>query len=317
MRVLLHTDDPDSARPIVAARHPDVEIATCTDYAGLADAIAGFAPQAVYTCRFDPGPFPRTALVGARSVRWISNAGSGCNHLIPWDPAVQTVTNAAGVAAASMAQFALAAMLHFAMDVPGLQADQAARTWRTRSVAPLTGRTLLLVGVGKTGREAARLGHALGMRIEGVRRTARPESPLAAIHAPEAIATAMAGADYVLVCLPLTVASRGLVGRAALDAARPGTVLIDLSRGGIVDHAALIGALDAGRLKGAALDVFPTEPLARDSPLWDRPDVLISPHCSGVYDGWEARAVEMFCENLSRWRAGQPLENIVDPIAGY
>jgi phosphoglycerate dehydrogenase-like enzyme len=204
------------------------------------------------------------------------------------------------------------------MDIPGLQADQADRHWRPgRAVSPLTGRTLLLVGVGRTGQQAARLADALGMRVEGVQRTPRPMRHLAAVHAPDDIAGAMVGADYILVCLPLTDASRGLIGTAALSAVRPGAVLVDLSRGGIVDPAALLRALDAGRLKGAALDVFPTEPLPPENLLWGRPDVLISPHCSGVYDGWEARAVEMFADNLNRWRTDQPLENIVDPVAGY
>lgn len=316
-RVLLHTDDAETAERILRAHHPDVEIATCADYDGLGDCVSTFQPDVVYSSRFSPATFPREALVGATSVKWISNAGSGCNHLLPWDPQQLTVTNSAGVAAEAMAQFALGAMLRFSMDVPGLMSDQRDRIWRARAVAPLTGKTLLLVGVGKTGQEAARLGAALGMRVTGVRRSAAPTQHLQHVYPPADISTVMADADFVLVCLPLTDQSRGLIGANALAAVKRGAVLIDLSRGGIVDMDALIDALDDGRLKGAALDVFPTEPLPADDPLWARKDILISPHCSGVYDGWEARSVEMFVANLSRWRAGETLENIVDPVAGY
>ena len=128
-RILLHTDDPDMAERVLRARHPNVMIAAHDDYRRLAQAVAGCAPEVVYTCRFLPEPFPREALVQSPTVRWVSNAGSGCNHLIPWDPARVTVTNSAGVAAEAMANFALGAMLHFALDMPGLIADQRVRLW--------------------------------------------------------------------------------------------------------------------------------------------------------------------------------------------
>jgi phosphoglycerate dehydrogenase-like enzyme len=93
--------------------------------------------------------------------------------------------------------------------------------------------------------------------------------------------------------------------------------LIDVSRGGVVDEAALLAALHAGRLKGAALDVFATEPLPPDHPLWSHDNVIITPHCSSVYDGWDVKSARMFAENLSRYRCGEPLENIVRPERGY
>ncbi len=316
-RLLVHSDQPQQACGIISARYPDIEIETCTDYPGLAAAVARFEPDVVFTSRFDPGTFPRDALIGASSVRWISNAGSGCNHLVPWDPGTQTVTNSAGVAAEAMANFAIGAMLHFAMDVPGLIADQKARDWTYREVAPLDDKTLLLIGAGKTALATARIAKAMKMRVEAVRARHRPAPDLDAVHGPDGLTTAIARADYILVCLPLTDLSRGMIGQTALAAVKPGAILIDLSRGGIVDHDALIPALDSGRLGGAALDVFPTEPLPAESPLWSRPDVLISPHCSGVYAGWEAKSAEMFADNLARWLADQPLENIVDPKAGY
>jgi len=228
-----------------------------------------------------------------------------------------TVTNSAGVAADAMAGFALGAMLHFAMDVPGIVADQRAHRWRMRSIAPLDGRTLVVVGLGKTGQRMAEIAAALKMRVIGIRARPRPTPGCERVLAPADLPDALAEADFVMVAVPLSDATRGLISAAALQRIKPGAVLVDLSRGGIVETDALLAALDDARLKAAALDVFETEPLPADSPLWDRPDILISPHCSATYDGWEEKALTLFAENLARWRAGQPLENVVDPVRGY
>jgi phosphoglycerate dehydrogenase-like enzyme len=104
---------------------------------------------------------------------------------------------------------------------------------------------------------------------------------------------------------------------AAFARLKPGAVLVDVSRGGVVQQAALIEALDSGGLKGAALDVFETEPLPAENPLWAMANVIITPHCSSVYEGWEQRSIEMFCDNLDRWKRGETLANIVDPARGY
>lgn len=316
-RVLIHTDTAAEALAILSSRLPDLTYAICDSYEGLAEAVAANQPEVVYSCRFSPHPFPREALVEADSVRWISNAGSGVNHLTPWDPGRVTVTNSAGVAADAMAEFALAAMLHFATGRPQLARDQSARRWKARVTRPMAGATLLCVGLGQTGRRMAALGKALGMHVLGVRASAAQAENVDQVFAPDQLQDALAKADYIFACLPLTAASTGLMGRAAFAATKPGAILVDLSRGGIVDHDQMIAALDDGRLAGAALDVFPAEPLPPDNPLWRRDDILISPHCSGVYEGWEVRSVEMFADNLVRWCAGEPLQNVVDPAKGY
>lgn len=316
-RVLIHTDATDETLDILTARLPDLIFAICDSYDGLPAALAAHQPEVVYTCRFSPAPFPREALVEAGSVRWISNAGSGVNHLAPWDPARVTVTNSAGVAADAMAEFALAAMLHFATGRPQLARDQAARRWETRMTRPMAGATLLCIGLGQTGRRMAALGKALGMQVLGVRAIAAPTGNVDRVFGPDQLKEAFADADYILVCLPLTDTSTGLLGPAAFAAVKPGAVFVDLSRGGIVDHNQLTAALDDGRLLGAALDVFPVEPLPKGDPLWQRENVLISPHCSGVYEGWEVRSVELFADNLHRWARGEPLKNVVDPAKGY
>ncbi|MEM7238605.1 MAG: NAD(P)-dependent oxidoreductase, partial [Pseudomonadota bacterium] len=116
---------------------------------------------------------------------------------------------------------------------------------------------------------------------------------------------------------PLLPGTRGMFDSNAFSAVKPGAIFVDVSRGGIVRSDALIDALDAGRIAGAALDVMEAEPLPVEHPLWARRDVLISPHCSGVYDGWQARSLTWFAENLTRYRNGEPLRNIVDPARGY
>ena len=120
-----------------------------------------------------------------------------------------------------------------------------------------------------------------------------------------------------MLCVPLLTTTRGLIDASALAAMTSTAVLIDVSRGGVVDQAALVEALRSGEIAGAALDVFPVEPLPPESPLWDAPNVILTPHCSSIYAGWERRAAEMFCDNLDRWIEGRPLDNIVDPIRGY
>jgi phosphoglycerate dehydrogenase-like enzyme len=133
----------------------------------------------------------------------------------------------------------------------------------------------------------------------------------------EALQTLWGRADFILSCTPLLPSTRGLVDAAGFAAMKPGAVLIDVSRGGVVDEAALIDALRAGRLGGAALDVFATEPLPPENPLWGFENVIVTPHCSSVYEGWERKSAALFAENLVRWRSGAPLANIVDPARGY
>jgi phosphoglycerate dehydrogenase-like enzyme len=275
-------------------------------------------PDILYTIRFDgTAGFPRQAIVASPTLRWVSVGGSGTDHLAPWDPSRITVTNAAGVGAETMAQYAAAAMLSFTLGLPALAADQRRGRWAQHHVASVKGRTLAILGLGQTGRATAKLAKALGMHVTGIRARPLPMPDVDRVEPPERLHDILGDADFVLVCLPLTQMTRGLIDVPALLAMKPGAVLIDVSRGGIVCQAALIDALRAGRLSGAVLDVFETEPLPQGNPLWVMENVIVTPHCSSVYDGWERRAIEMFCDNADRWRRGLQLENIVDPQRGY
>jgi phosphoglycerate dehydrogenase-like enzyme len=300
------------------ARHPAVSVACCTDYASLPEMVARERPEALFTIKFAGTPgFPRAAIIGSESLRWVSVGGSGTDHLVPWDPARLTITNAAGVAADVMAQYIIGGILHFALGFSAFARHQRNRAWTEGSVTWIAGRTIAILGLGKTGQAIARLSKALGMHVIGLRAHPAPTAGVDRVETIDKLHDVLGVSDYVAVCLPLTPATRGLIDLAAFQALKPGAILADVSRGGIVRQAALLEALRDGRLAGAVLDVFETEPLPPDDPLWTTDNVIITPHCSSVYEGWERRAMEMFCDNLDRWLAGQALENVVDPTKGY
>jgi phosphoglycerate dehydrogenase-like enzyme len=249
--VILHTDAPASALAILNETHPALRVETCDNYAALPDLIESTGAEVVYSVRFDGTPrFPRQALVESRSVRWVSVGGSGTDHLRPWDPARVTVTNAAGVAADMIAEYALGAMLAFSLDLRGFDRRQRAREWGPARVEPLGGRTLLILGLGRTGTAIAARARAFGMTTLGVRARPRLTPGLDEVHGADALPALWARADVIVCCVPLLDSTRGLVGRSAFAAMKPGAVLIDVSRGGVVDEQALLAALDSGKLKG-------------------------------------------------------------------
>jgi len=137
------------------------------------------------------------------------------------------------------------------------------------------------------------------------------------VHGTGDLASLWARADFVVCCVPLLDRTRGLVGPEAFAAMTANAVLVDVSRGGVVDEPALLHAIESGRIRGAALDVFATEPLPKEHPLWGYENVIITPHCSSVYDGWDVKSVRMFAENLTRYRRGEPLHNVGSPERGY
>jgi phosphoglycerate dehydrogenase-like enzyme len=318
MKLLVHYDKADLALDILRRRHPAVTIACCTDYTSLPDVLAREEPEVLFTVRFAGTPgFPRAPILAAPSLRWVSVGGSGTDHLAPWDPARLTVTNAAGVAAEAMAQYVIGGILHFTLGIPDFERHQRERAWTAGAVTTVTGRTIAILGLGKTGQAVAKLTKALGMQVLGVRARPAATAGVDRVEPIERLQDVLRAADYLAICLPLTPATRGLLDEAAFAALKPGAIVVDVSRGGIVRQAALLAALREGRVAGAVLDVFETEPLPSDNPLWTMANVVITPHCSSVYEGWERRAVEMFCDNLDRWVRGAPLENVVDPARGY
>lgn len=315
--VIVSNDVPAPLLEVLAGTHPDIRAVGCDSYEALPDLIAETGAEVVFAIRFRPMPYPRTALVESPTVKWVSVGGSGTDHLRPWDPSRVTVTNAAGVAADMMAEYVLGAMLSFSLGLRDFACHQRARKWIDGKVEPIEGKTLLILGLGKTGTALARRAAALGVKTIGVRARPQPADHVDEMHAVGDLPELWGRADFIACCVPLLETTRGLVGADAFAAMKRTAVLIDVSRGGVVDEAALLGALAGGRIRGAALDVFRTEPLPADHPLWGYENVIVTPHCSSVYDGWDIRSMQMFAENLSRYRKGLPLDNVVDPARGY
>lgn len=316
--VILHSDAPDAALAIVGGAHPDLTLHGCDSYAALPGLVAETGAEVIYSVRFaGTTAYPARAALSP-PVKWLSVGGSGIDHLGQWDTGAVTVTNAAGVAADMMAEYALGTALQFSLRLDHFRALQAERRWISDGqVAPIEGQTCLILGLGKTGQAVARRMKAMGMTVLGVRARPRPTGHCDEVHGIGVLPTLWPRADLVVVCVPLLASTRGLVGADAIAAMKPTAVLVDVSRGGVTDDTALIDALQAGRIRGAALDVFAQEPLPEDSPLWGMENVILTPHCSSVYTGWAEKSVRMFAENLGRYRRGEALVNIVDPAQGY
>jgi phosphoglycerate dehydrogenase-like enzyme len=318
-KVLLHNDDTTHLATRLAVVASAVEILQCNSFQALAERVQADRPDVVYSVRFDVSqPFPREVLFAQGGPAWVANGGVGIDHYGRWDPQRTTVTNAAGVASDMIAEYIFGGFLHFTLDVPGLQTDKAARHWQsTRKVRPLKGQTLLIVGLGHTGRAIAARAKVFGMHVIGTRAHPRPMDNVDEVHGADALHSLFPRADFVAVATPLTAATRGLISARDIAAMKPGVIFGDVSRGGVVDQSALHRALQSGQVGGAVLDVFETEPLPQDNPLWSADNVIISPHCSAVYDGWAEESFTLFLDNLSRWMKREPLRNVVNPDLGY
>jgi phosphoglycerate dehydrogenase-like enzyme len=263
----------------------------------------------------------------APRLEWVQarNAGAGeqlreALELAPEEARRVTVTTSSGVHAGPLAEFALFGLLAFAKDLPTLLADQRERHWPSdqRPVGELRDRTLLIVGLGEIGSETARLAQAFGMRVLAVKRNASGSVPhVDELHPASELPALVTQADAIVVTLPLTDATRGLLNADTLAAVKPGAVLVNVGRGAVIDEAALVARLQDGTLAGAALDVFAEEPLPRDSPLWGLDNVIVSPHNVALVEAEEARVVDLFIDNLRRRRAGEPLRNELDPEVLY
>jgi phosphoglycerate dehydrogenase-like enzyme len=233
------------------------------------------------------------------------------------------ITNSRGMSAGTIAEHVLAVTLALFRQLPRAWDGQASRTWTQNAIGATGNRTIagsrvLVVGLGSIGRAAAVRFDGLGAVVTGVRRSAATPPPgVAAVHPPAALLDLLPDADVVVVSAPHTPETRRMFGRRQLSAMRRDAILVNVSRGQLVDEAALADALAGGVIGGAALDVFEREPLPPDSPLWSSPNLLITPHTAGFRrDHWNA-TVALFADNLRRFERGEPLRNLVDKHAGY
>ena len=274
-----------------------------------------------------PGDSPdglAEALRVAPGLRWVQATSAGAGEQVGGASLTREalerviVTSAAGVHAGPLAEFALFGLLAFTKGLPRLLADQRARRWGHYPVRELSGATLLIVGLGQIGTEVARRAAAFGMRVVGLNRRGAGDYPQVDVLARiDALAQWLPEADAIVLSLPLTEQTTGLIDAAAIDAVKPGAVLVNVGRGGVLDEAALIDALREERLAGAALDVVANEPLDPGSPLWELPNLLLSPHTAGLSVHENERIVSLFADNLGRYLRGEELRNRVDPELLY
>ncbi|MFD5226746.1 D-2-hydroxyacid dehydrogenase [Microbacterium sp. NPDC058342] len=228
-------------------------------------------------------------------------------------------TNSRGVTAESMAEFALSFLLAFAKDLPRFTADKQARVWNPVETRMLSGSDLVVVGMGAVSRELARRAQALGMTVTGVGRRPRtePVEHFDSVVTQDELREVLGNADYVVLATPLTAKTEGMFGPEEFAAMSSEAVLVNIGRGPVVQEEALLQALRSGGIRGAALDVVPREPLAPDHELWSMQNVILTPHISADFRGWEAAMVDLFIDNLRRWIDSRPLRNVVDLEMGY
>jgi phosphoglycerate dehydrogenase-like enzyme len=246
------------------------------------------------------------------SVRYFHVGGSGFDHLLPLEGEA-VITNSAGVLAPFLAETVIAGILALNGNFPAYDRLKAARQWRQLGFRPLAGQTLLVVGLGAIGRETAVRAKALGMRVIGTRAHPEPDPALDAVHSADALLDLLPEADFVSLHVRLSPETRRMIGAEALARMKPTACLINTARGGVVDEPALIEALRDQRIKGAYLDVFDTEPLPPESPLWDLENVILTPHASDNVTDYPERFAALFADNFERWRANKPLINQIWP----
>lgn len=247
------------------------------------------------------------------ALRWVQGPNAGYDHPI-WRELVEhdvIYTRAANIWTEPMAQYITAWMLAWAQGLGGQWLRSQHHEWNQVMPDDLTGRTVGIIGYGGIGAATARIAQAIGMKVLATRRTPGGAAHVDAMFPPDRLHEVLAAADYVVLCCPLTEATTDLIGAAEFAAMGPGTVLINVARGEVVVEGALTDALTSGTIRGATLDVTREEPLPPDSPLWDLPNIVITPHQSGEGPRGQERLDALFLENLRRYVVGDELLNVV------
>jgi len=262
---------------------------------------------------------PPARLAGrAPRLRWIQSLTGGCEQWLGPDvPPQATLTCARGTHRVQMSEHILAGLFLCAKDLASIVLDQAGRRWRRRINPTLAGATLGILGLGAIGAEVARLTSSLGMRVIGTKREPTPVAGVTRVHPPAETPRVLAESDYVLLLLPSTAETRGIVDKTALAAMKPSAFLLNFGRGDLVVDADLVAAVSEGRIAGAVLDVFAAEPLPADHAFWTTPGIVVLPHIGGLHPQRDALVAALWGDNLARFVAGRPLIQVVDRARGY
>ena len=327
MKVLISIQQPVKAWQIppegverLRARFPDITFIHATDEEARARGLAEC--EVAYTWILSAAE-----LNAAPHLTWVHTSAVAVETLALPELFARSivVSNSRGVQATPIAEHVFAVLLALAKQLPFLLEKQRDHQWAQNDVVGnrlpwlLSRRTLGLIGVGTIGSEVALLADAFGMHVMAVRRRPGNEQ-IPGVHEMLGygdVDALLARADVVVVAAPLTPETTNMLAAPQFARMKPGAILINVGRARIIDHVALVDALQSGHLGGAALDVFPQEPLSPDDPLWSTPNVIVTPHTSGFRHGHWDEVIDLFADNLDRFRRGEPIRFRVDPTLGY
>lgn len=299
-------------------RHPGHDFAVVHDATAAARELPDAEMMVTWTSAYDRD-FVTTVKETARKLKWIQLTTSGIDNILKVGgfPTGVIVTNSAGLSAPMVAEHAFALMLAIGHRLCDAEAERARRshTWlpdMRPTMSALFRKTICIIGLGAIGQEAAKRARAFDMDVIGVSRGYRPDDLVSEVFPRERLNDALARADVVLLSTTVTAETVNIIGREALAAMKPDAILVNIARGDLVDEDALAAALRDGKLLGAGLDVTRVEPLPEDSPLWDPPNVIITPHAAGGGADTSDILLEMVDDNIRRYTAGEPLARVCD-----
>ncbi len=266
----------------------------------------------------DPANLPRNA----PKVRWVQATSSGIGEFLKrtgLDQSSIIFTTAAGVHSRPLAEFAMLGLLHFFRDVPYLNRMKQAKHWERYTVRGLAGSRMLVIGLGAVGAAIAADAARFGVEVWGLRNRLAGPAPegVSRIIVKSELREALPQVDALVLACPLTPETRLMIDRPEIAALKPGAVLVNVARGAVINEAAMAEALQSGRISGAALDAFTVEPLPKESPLWELPNVIVSPHSASTVAAENGRIVDIFLDNLDRFLGGRPLRNQFERARGY
>jgi D-2-hydroxyacid dehydrogenase (NADP+) len=263
---------------------------------------------------------PKNIIARAPKLNWLQSHVAGVERFLSPDIIDSPVilTSSKGIHGTQVSELAFAMVLMLAKQAQSWFRLKEQKRWQPFVPQVLHAKTLGVLGLGNIGQEVARLARAFGMQVIALetRPIEKPEY-VELILSPERLIELLSQSDFVVITLPLTPETRGLIGEVELEAMKPTAYLINVARGGIVDEAALIRTLSEKRIAGAGLDVFGSEPLPPESKFWELPNVIMSPHIAGRREDYDVLATDLFCDNLKRYLSGKPLLNIIDKKKGF
>ncbi len=301
----------------IAAAAPDYDLLLTTDRQQLEARLPDI--EIVFNS------FPHDLITQAPNLRWIQQWGAGADWLLRHPEVVAaeqvTITNGSGIHPIPITEHIFGLLLALGRRIHTQIRQQSRREWHSmpgESLFELADKTLLLIGVGAIGEQTAQVANAFGMRVLGVRRDpSQAVTGVEAMYGADALLELLPQADFVVLTVPLTRETRNLISTRELQAMRESAYIVNIGRGGTIDEAALVAALQNGTIAGAGLDVVEEEPLAATSPLWAMENVIITAHYAGATPRYYERLTALFLDNLHRYLAGEPLRNVVNKHLGY